>query len=88
MNEAATLVLAIFGAIMVWTTSVIGGVVWLNAKFRRVEVNFFREADKRRREVDAELRHHAVKIQRLEIYNFGITGPDFQMPENGKDHFE
>lgn len=74
MAETTNLVLAIFSAILVWTCSVIGGMVWLNAKFRGVEKTIYREADKLRREYEGRLYGHNTRIQRLEIKAFGFSG--------------
>lgn len=74
MSETATLVLAIIGAVIVWTTSIIGGIIWLTGKFRGLERALYRETDKHRRENDALFTNHLVRIQRLEIKAFGFTG--------------
>ena len=74
MNEAANLVLAIFGAIMVWTTSIIGGIIWLNGKFRSLEKAIYIESDKLRREYEHRLYNQNTRTQRLEIKVFGFSG--------------
>lgn len=74
MTEVANLVLAILGAVLVWTTSVIGGMIWLNGKFRSLEGTIYRESEKLRREYDGKFYHHNTRIQRLEIKAFGFTG--------------
>ena len=74
MNEVTTLVFAIFSAVLVWTTSVIGGMIWLNGKFRSLENTIYRELEKMRREYELRLFSHNARIQRLEIKAFGFTG--------------
>lgn len=69
MNEAATLIIAIIGAVIVWTTSVVAMVSWLTGKFRHVEVQIYREGDKLKRIVN----RHSVRLQRLEADTFGVT---------------
>lgn len=40
------LILAIIGAVFVWTTSVIACVWWLNQKFRSLEAALYREVNR------------------------------------------
>lgn len=75
MNEQVMLVLAIGGAVITWTASVISLVVWLTGKFRSLEKVIYREMDKHRREDDDQFKIQGTKIQRLEIKAFGFTGP-------------
>lgn len=70
MNEVAQLVLAIIGAVIVWTTSVIGGMIWLTSKFRNLEKTIYRESAKH----SISLYAHNTRIQRLEIKAFGFAG--------------
>lgn len=74
MNEVAQLVLAIIGSIIVWTTSIVGGVIWLTGKFRALEKIIYREMDKHRKEDDVHFYAHGTRLQRLEIKAFGFTG--------------
>lgn len=73
MQDTATLVLAIIGAVITWTASVISLVVWLTGKFRYLEKTIYREMDKHRREDDNQFRSQGTRIQRLEIKIFGYT---------------
>jgi hypothetical protein len=90
MNEATNLILAIFGAIMVWTSSIVGAVLWLSGKFRGVEQTIYKEMDKLRREVEARHYNINTRIQRLEIKLFGFAGPDRSTAttpqDNGQDN--
>lgn len=74
MKETADLILTILGAILVWTTSIIGGMIWLNAKFRGVEQTVYREAAKLRHEFDAKHYNLNTRTQRLELRLFGFSG--------------
>lgn len=74
MNDTPMLVLAIFGAIMVWTTSVIGGIIWLNTKFRSIETIVYRELEKYRNRYDTHLYANDTRLQRVELRLFGFTG--------------
>lgn len=74
MNESLTVTLALFGAILTWTTTVVGLVVWLNGKFRYVEKTIYREMDKHRGEDDRQFEDLRTRALRLEIKTFGY-GP-------------
>ena len=73
MYDTATLILSIIGAVLVWTTSVIGGMIWLNAKFAAIHSLVYREMDKHRREDDRQFDEQGRAIQRLELNAFGFT---------------
>jgi len=70
MNDVAQLVLAIIGAVIVWTTSIVGGVIWLMSWFRRLEKTIYRESAKH----SAVLYHYDTRIRRLETKAFGFSG--------------
>lgn len=70
MTEVPQLILAIIGAVVVWTTSIIGGMIWLTGKFRHLEKTIYREAAKH----SVTLYAHNTRIQRLEIKAFGFSG--------------
>lgn len=72
VQDTSTL-LAIAGAVLTWTTSVIILAGWLHAKFRFLESTIYREMEKRRALVDREFRIIETKMQRLEIKAFGFT---------------
>jgi hypothetical protein len=74
MKETADLVLAILGAILVWTTSVIGGMIWLNGKFRSIEQTVYKEATRLRHEFDVKHYSLNTRIMRLEMKGFGYSG--------------
>ena len=73
MSEQAMLLIAIVGAIITWTGSVVSLVVWLTGRFRSIEKVIYHEMDKHRREDDRQFNEHATKIQRLELKAFGFT---------------
>lgn len=76
MNDTAMLALAIIGAVITWTTSIVLLVLWLTNKFRSLEKALYREMDKHRREDDVQFNGHSRKLQRLEIKVFGFTAPN------------
>lgn len=69
MHETATLIIAVIGALIVWTSSVVAMVSWLASKFRNVEKQIYREGDK----IMYRVGRQAVRIQRLEAKTFGVT---------------
>lgn len=73
MNEPATLIVAIIGALIVWTTSVITLSMWLASKFRFLESTIYREMDKHRKEDDRQFNYQGRRIQRVELKVFGFT---------------
>lgn len=73
MYDTATLVLSILGFALIWTTSIIGGVVWLSAKFRIIERAIYREDERHRAKNDAEFEEQRLRIHRLELRVFGFT---------------
>lgn len=73
MSEPVTLIIAIFGAIITWTTTVVAMVLWLNGKFQYLEKTIYREMEKHRREDDAQFRAIGTRIQRMELKVFGFT---------------
>lgn len=81
MHDTATLILAIVGAIIVWTSSVVAMVSWLAGKFRSVEVLIYREGEKINKRVD----RHVVRLQRLEAKTFGVTHSGEFENGNGAD---
>lgn len=86
MNDSSQLVLAIGGAILVWTTSVITGMIWLTNKFRNLEATIYRESQKNRSQFETQLWNHSTRIQRLELRAFGFTGTNggAQVPDDGE----
>lgn len=73
MHEATQLILAILGFALLWTTTVVGVVVWLESKFRRLEKLFYKELYTHTEEDDSKFENHGRRIQRLEIKSFGFT---------------
>lgn len=72
--EAGTqIVIAIASFAMVWTSSIIAGVIWLESRFRRVEGIFYKELDSHKTEVDEKFANHSQRVQRLELKAFGFT---------------
>lgn len=86
MKETADLILTILGAILVWTTSVIGGMLWLNAKFRGIEKTVYREAARLRHDFEARHYNLNTRTQRLELKLFGFSGTNggAVMPDDGE----
>jgi len=86
MTEITQLILAIIGAILVWTTSIIGGMVWLTGRFRMLEASIHRESNKNRQMFEAQLHLHSSRIQRLEIKAFGFTATNggASIPDDGE----
>lgn len=67
------LTVAIIGALITWTGSVVSLVMWLTGRFRTLEKIIYQEMDRHRREDDVQFRAHGTKIQRLELKAFGFT---------------
>lgn len=73
MHDTATLILAIVGALILWTTSVISLVAWLLGKFRSVETKVYIEAEKSRRDNTNKFEELITRVYRLELKAFGFT---------------
>lgn len=71
--DTTTLIFTILGFAVLWTSSVIAGMVWLNAKFRNVERAIYREDEKHRTTNDARFNDLLLRVQRLELRVFGFT---------------
>lgn len=86
MNNVTQLVLAIIGAIIIWTTSVITGMLWLTNKFRSLEATIHRESNRNRQMFETQLHHHATRLLRLEIKAFGYSGTNggSVIPDDGE----
>lgn len=82
MHDTASLTLAIIGAILTWTASVISLVIWLTGKFRSLEKSFYTELDRRRTSNDLRFEKITTRVQRLEIKAFGFTPVDLNPPED------
>ena len=70
----ATLLLSIWSAILVWTCSVGGSILWLTGKFRHLENALYREIAIHRTDDDNQFRGLGNRVQRLELHAFGFTG--------------
>lgn len=68
-NDTAMLVLAIGGALVTWTASVVSLVIWLTGKFRSIEVMMYTEMNKR--DQRAQMLHDRLMI--LELKVLGVT---------------
>lgn len=73
MFDTATFVLSLLGFAGLWSASIIGGMIWLNTKFRSLEKSIYREDEKHRQKNDEEFEDHKLRIQRLELRVFGFT---------------
>ena len=69
-----TLLLSIWSAILIWTCSVTGSVIWLTGKFRHVENLIYKELERHREHNDAQFNNLGTRVQRLELHAFGFTG--------------
>jgi hypothetical protein len=67
---------------MIWTTSIIGGMLWLSAKFRSLETLIYTEMSKQ----DQHVYRIETRVQRLEFKAFGHTSlghtADTTAPDN------
>lgn len=72
-NEIVGTLLAIAGALLTWTASVAGIMIWLNARFTANERLVFKENFKTRELLGRVLNQHAGRIMRLEVKTFGST---------------
>jgi hypothetical protein len=68
-NESAMLIIAICGALLTWTVSVVSLVVWLTGKFRSLEVMMYSEMNKR--DQRAQMLHDRLMV--LELRVMGVT---------------
>lgn len=68
-----TFLLSIIGMVGVYTASVVGGVVWLNGKFRSLEKTIYKELEKHAGRNDRLFGQLSTRILRLEIKAFGFT---------------
>lgn len=84
MHDTATLILAILGAALTWTLTIIGFAAWLGEKFRVLERTIYREMDKHRREDDRQFNQQGTKLQRLELKVFGFTNHPVSDPARGE----
>lgn len=85
MQDNATLILAIIGAVIIWTSSVVALVAWLHIKFDYLKSTIYREMDKHRREDDANFREHRARLYRLELKEFGFGGIPVLPPQRNED---
>lgn len=86
MHDTATLIITIIGAIIVYTTSVVAMVSWLNTKFRTLEQTMYKEFDKRREANDRKFGYVLTKIQRLNLKIFGFT-ENPSLPDIGEGRY-
>jgi len=68
-GESATLIIAIIGALIVWTSSIVAMISWLNGKFRFLEQVIYKEDAK----IGKRISRIIVRTQRLEAKSFGVT---------------
>lgn len=73
MHDTATLILAIIGALILWTTSVISLVGWLLGRFRSIEKIIYVEMEKSRRANTERFEELITRVYRLELKAFGFT---------------
>lgn len=63
----------IVGALAGWTASVVAAVLWLNSKFRALELMFYREMNKERRANMILFQEHNDRLLRLELKQDGYV---------------
>lgn len=73
MSEVVSLILAIFGAVLVWTTTIVTLTFWLATKFRAVEGTIYREMKKLDDKYAATMKDHHDRMMVLELKAFGST---------------
>lgn len=74
MTEAnIQLIIAIASFAILWTTSAVLVVVWLESRFRRVESTIYREMAKHIAEDEDRFGDYGLRVQKLELKNFGFT---------------
>lgn len=73
MHEITQLVLAIATFAILWTATIVGLVVWLEARFNKVERTIYRELNKHSTEDNERFQNQGTRIQRLEHNAFGFT---------------
>jgi len=84
-NEVVLVITAITGAMMLWTTSIIGGVLWLNKQFSRNRQATYESAEKLRKEFGAELKRHERRLLSLEFWRVSKDGAAyFGLPPHQK----
>lgn len=71
--EPVPFIFALIGGFFVWTVTVVGLTLYLQNKFRDLEVAFYRGLGKHRKEIDRVLAQHTGRIQRLEIMVAGSS---------------
>lgn len=72
MSENVSLLFAVFGAFILWTTTVAGVVLWLATRFRSLEAAIYKET----RRVEDKLDKVETRTQRVELKVFGFTHTD------------
>ncbi len=79
---------AIGTLVVVYTSSIIGLVMWLSNKFRAVERIFYRELSGYKARSDHNFLAYGLRIQRLELKAFGFTeSPPTELPTLNKNGF-
>lgn len=61
-RDGALILIAIIGAVLTWTASIVSLVMWLTGKFRSLEAAIYRETNRL-----------GTRVQRLELKVFGFT---------------
>lgn len=72
-HDPAMMFIAVITLTILWTTTVIAGVVWLNGKFRSVEGTIYREANKLKDANALVFKEHGDRLIMLEIKHFGYA---------------
>lgn len=72
-QESITVSLAIIGALLTWTVTVVAAVSWISSKLNKHEHLVYRENTKTRDMLKKVLDQHSGRIMRLELARFGAT---------------
>lgn len=79
MNETVSLTLAIGGALLTWTGTVVTLTLWLAGKFRHLEALIYREQNKLDAKYMALFKEHNDRLIMLEVKGGG-PGPGIIHP--------
>jgi len=90
-NEAVIVVIAIATFFVLWTSSVVAGLMWLNAQFSRNRAATYESAAKLERQFQAEHGRHDLRIRALEFWRVAREGtltPDMSSRQLALDYME
>lgn len=76
MNESASLIVVIIGALLTWTGTVATLTFWLAMKFRELEKLIYHEQNKLDAKYLALFKEHNDRLMVLELKRLGYTGTE------------